>query len=185
ASAAGLLLAAWTADLLLAQIDLPFPTGTAPNGRALGFSLAAAVLTTIACGLLPALDATRGDLASAVRSVAQGDDARRTRTQDVLVIAQLSLAVLLLCTGGLFLRSLYKSTKVDVGFDATTNVLAASFDLGAQGYDDARVGRFLDALVERVVAFPGVERASITSQVPLGQRHVSTTVSVAADHSAA
>src|ERR1700749_360277 len=58
----------------------------------------------------------------------------RSKLQRGFVVAQISLSLVLLVTAGMFLGGLYKASKIDMHFDATDKVLAASFDIGMQGY---------------------------------------------------
>jgi len=148
------------------SIDLPV----------LAFSIAAAVLTALVVCLVPSLDATRPSVTGALKDASPGGDVRHSRLQHGFVIAQVSLSFALLITAGVFLRALQRANTMSVGFDASTSVLAMSFDLGMQGYSDQRTGAFLDAMREQASALPGVERVSFTDQVPLADRHIGAEV---------
>jgi len=130
AGAAGLLIAQWATDLLTRAI--PVPISVSPDRATIAFTIAAALVTGVVFSLVPSLHATRGDLAAALKDSMVGRDRRRSRLQNGFVVTQLSLSLVLLVTAGMFLSSLYRSTKRDVGFEATSRVLAASFDLGLQ-----------------------------------------------------
>jgi predicted permease len=78
-----------------------------------------------------------------------------------------ALSLTLLAATALFLRSAGAEAAVDPGFDASERVLALSFDLGMQGYTDARAEAFVRAASERARALPGVTAVSVTDQVPL------------------
>jgi predicted permease len=170
ATAIGAVLASWGTDFMVAQI--PAPLDVSLDRSILLFTVAAAIVTGCVFGLVPALHATRGDLATAMKESLVGFDVRRSRLQRGFVVAQLSLSLVLLVTAGMFLRSLYKSAKLDFGFETTTRVLALSFDLGRQGYSPEQASRFLSTLQERVAGLPGVERLAFSDQVPLGERIV-------------
>lgn len=178
-SALGLLIAAWATDLLASMI--PAPIDVTPDLRVLGFTLVIAALTGVAFGIVPALNATRHDVASALKDAVIGADRSRARLQRGFVVAQISLSLVLLITAGMFLGGLYKASRVDMRFDATDNVLAASFDVGMQGYTAERATAFLDQLETRVRALPGVEAVSFTNQVPLGERHIGTEITIQGD----
>ncbi|HEX8273303.1 MAG TPA: ADOP family duplicated permease [Longimicrobiaceae bacterium] len=171
AGGAGLLLAAWGTELLAARVELP-PMELAPDGRVLAFCVAAAFVAGALFGVVPALDATRSDVAGALRSVPSGVDPRRARLQGRFVSAQVALSLVLLAAAGLFLRSMRAETGVEPGFEATTRVLALSFDLGLQGYSEARAGAFLRTLEERAAALPGVRSVSFADRAPLAGRPV-------------
>jgi putative ABC transport system permease protein len=73
---------------------------------------------------------------------------------------------------------------MNVNFDATDNVLAASFDLGMQGYDAARAAELIDQSMARLSALPGVQTVSFTNQVPMGERHIGTDITIQGDREA-
>jgi putative ABC transport system permease protein len=172
ASAAGLLLAFWSTDWLISSGILPLMLDVKPDRAVIAFTLFAAALSAILFGLVPALDSTRGNIASVVREGAQSRDSRRTRLQSTFVVAQISLSLALLTTAGLFLRSMYKARTVDIGFEASSQVLALSFDLGLQRYSEERATAFLTRLSERTLGMPGVERVTFTDLAPLGNRYI-------------
>jgi predicted permease len=172
ATGVGTLIAVWATALVSAQI--PIPLNTSVDQRVLLFTLAAAVVTTVLFGLVPAFHATRGDVAQALKSATVGHDARRSRLQSGFVIAQVALSLVLLCTAGLFLSSLREATQVNVGFDASRRVLAMSFDLGMQGYAPERSDAFVRELDARARTLPGVEQVAFTNVVPMGERNILT-----------
>jgi predicted permease len=81
----------------------------------------------------------------------------------------------------LFLHSLYKAARIEVGFDASRQVLAASFDLGLQGYTGTRADALLRELTDRASGFPGVESVSLTNQVPMSSRQIGADVVLEGD----
>jgi len=178
----GLLSASWANALITAMI--PAPLDVSSDSRVLAFTIVFACLTGIAFGLVPALSATRSDVTTVLKDAAAVGDRSRTRLQRGFVVAQVSLSLVLLVTAGMFLGQLYKSSRVNVKFDATDNVLAASFDVGMQGYDEARATAFIDQAQVRLSALPGVEAVSFTNQVPMGERHISTDITIQGDRDA-
>ncbi len=132
---------------------------------------AVAVLSVFAgllCGLAPALLAPRlalnEMLKSGARSVAGG---ARSRLRSVLVIAQVALALVLLVGAGLLLRSLQRVTRIAFGF-RPDHVLTVRMRLPPSRYPSPLKQRqFIEALLDRVRALPGVESAGITSGLPL------------------
>lgn len=176
AMAGGLLLASWITDVLAAQ--LPVPLDIAVDRSVLAYSTAVALMTGILFGLAPAIHATRGDLTSALRAGLTGFDRGRARLQGGFVVAQLSLSLVLLATAGIFLSSLLEMSRVVVGFDATTRVLALSFDLNLQGYTPERANTFVDALGTRAASLPGVESVSFTNLPPLAGRTIGADVAI-------
>jgi predicted permease len=148
--------------------ELPAITlNLAPDWRVLGYAIAISVVTGIAFGLVPALQATRPDLVSALKEEGSGfGRLSRGRLRNILVAAQVSVCVVLLIAAGLLARGVQSAQTLDPGFSAN-GVVAASFDLQQQGYDDARALQFHRQLMERVSAIPGVDVASQSVVVPL------------------
>ena len=171
ATAAGLLVAWWGADLL-ANTTIPLSVDLSIDRSVLGFCIVAALVTALVFGLAPALDATRPNVTGALKDAMPGGDVRRSRLQAGFVIAQVSLSFVLLITAGVFLRSLERAASADVGFDARRQVLLLTFDLTRQGYDVPKSAAFVNALHDAAAALPGVESVSLTDQVPLSERHV-------------
>jgi predicted permease len=142
-----------------ADIDLPV----------LGFSLALALLTALVCGLVPALRASQVDLADTLKDGAQNVTvgAGRQRTRSALVVAEMALAVVLLVSAGLALRSLWALRQVELGFDPE-RVLTLRVALPQVGYEEpAQVESFYQRLLERVRALPGVVAAGAVRSLPL------------------
>ena len=175
----GFLLALWGVDLLVAQI--PAPLDVAVDRRVLSFTAAAALFTGVVFGIVPAIHATRANLVSALKDSLIGMDASRARLQGGFAIAQISLSLVLLVTASMFLRGLYKASRIDVGFEATTRVLAMSFDLALQGYTPEQAGAFLNIVGERAAGMPGVERVSFADQVPMGERIIGNDIVIESD----
>ncbi len=167
--AAGLLLALLGRRLLWAIRPPTWPEtlDIAFDGRVLGFALAVTLATGLLFGLAPALQTVRAGLVAALKSQ---EAARRGRLglglREVLVIAQIALSLLLLIGAGLFLRSLIQAQRIDPGI-AAGNLLVASFDLSASGYDDARGQVLCRRIAEQAAALPGVRAASVAVNRPL------------------
>jgi predicted permease len=172
----GFLVALWATDIMAAII--PAPIDVTPDRRVLAFTMVAALITGLGFGVLPALHATRTDVIIALKDATVGFDRRRSRLQGAFVIAQVSLSLVLLVTAGMFLSALYKANRMDVHFDATSNVLAASFDLSLQGYSPERADAFLEQLRERAAALPGVDVVSFTNQVPMSERNIGADITL-------
>jgi predicted permease len=178
----GSILASWATDVVASII--PAPIDVSPNASVLWFTIGIAFLTGVAFGVVPALSATRADITSVLKEAAIGFDRSRARLQRGFVVAQVSLSLVLLVTAGMFLGALYKSTRTDVHFDASDRVLAASFSLELNGYTPERGAAFLDELQTRVMALPGVQSATFTNQVPMGERHIGADIKVQGDAAA-
>ncbi len=166
---AGLLLAGWGADLLMAfkpPVQVPIEIDLRADWRVLGFTFGLSLLTGVIFGLAPALAVTRPDLVASLKDES-GAGSGRGRLRGALVIAQVSLSLMLLICSGLFIRSLRNAGSVDPGFDAD-NLLLMSMDLKLQGYTESAGRNFTAQLLDRVRALPGVEAASLAEYLPLG-----------------
>jgi putative ABC transport system permease protein len=142
-----------------ADVDLPV----------LGFSLALALLTAFVCGLVPALRASQVDLADTLKDGAQNvtAGAGRQRMRSALVVAEMALAVVLLVSAGLALRSLWALRQVELGF-SPERVLTLRVALPQVGYEEpAQVESFYQRLLGRVRTLPGVEAAGAVRSLPL------------------
>lgn len=149
---------------------LQFRVGFDPtvDARVIGYTAAVALLSVVLFGLVPALRASRPGLAPSLVSVVgrrRKSGSRRKGMRASLVITQLAMAVVLLVAGTLFVRSLTLARAMDLGFDPDRRVIM-SVNVGLQGYDAARGGRFYRDVVERLRANPGVQSASWAFPVP-------------------
>src|SRR5215217_964113 len=177
---AGLLLALWIVKVLLAlkpPIDFPLSLDVGIDWRVLVFSLAVSVVAGAIFGLAPALQATRPNLVGALKDTAAQGGAVKTRLRSVLVVAQIAISLIVLISAGLVVRTLQQLQTMNPGFE-TKNALTISFDLGLQGYDEARGQQFYRQLTERLQAVPGVESAAVSSYIPLSLNYNSRTVFV-------
>ncbi|HEX4632565.1 MAG TPA: FtsX-like permease family protein [Gemmatimonadales bacterium] len=133
-------------------------------------------------GLAPAFSATSPELTPALKSetVSIGVGRERHRLRDLLVIAQVSVALVLIVTAGLFTRSLTKAVNSDPGFTARHG-LYLSFDLERQRYDAARQSVFRRDVLRTVAAVPGVRATALATAVPFG-RHFEGSALIAQGH---
>ena len=133
-----------------------------------GMSLAFASLLGLGCGLVfglaPALQLSRLDAQSTLRSGATTPS--RSRLRNALMAVEVALAVVVLVAGGLFLRSFMATRNEDPGF-RREGVLLAGYDLSGRKVTEASVAAFTATVLERVRALPGIESAAIAFAVPL------------------
>jgi predicted permease len=178
--AAGLLTAGWIIDAFESfkpPLSLPLTLELTLDWRVTLFSIAVSVITSALFGLAPALQATSADLVPALKDVSLQLGLSRSRLRRALVVAQVAVSFILLVSAGLVVRALQSVQTVNPGFEIE-NGLIVSFDLGLQGYDQARGRQFQHQLVERVRAIPGVENASLTDLFPLSLNYSSNGVHV-------
>jgi predicted permease len=161
-----LLFASWTLKGVSALLPTQFAESLALsiNWAAVGFAAVLSLGTGIAFGLFPALHSTRPDLVTALRNnsgkLAGGRTARRFRTS--LATAQIALAMALLMSAGLFLKSLWKVSRVDLGV-SVENLLTFSVTPEQSGYDSVRTRALYDRIEEELSALPGA--SAVTSTV--------------------
>jgi predicted permease len=170
--ALGLLLAFWATDWMQGFIPvLPYTIAMdfSPDMRALGFTLLISLMTGIVFGLAPALQASNPDVVPVLKgeTLAPKVGFRRFTLRNLLVISQIALSLVVLVCGGLFIKSARNARAIDPGFE-TENALALSVNPSLLGYTEEQGKQFYRQLVERVEALPGVESASVSSLLPLG-----------------
>ncbi|HEX7136540.1 MAG TPA: FtsX-like permease family protein, partial [Vicinamibacterales bacterium] len=139
-----------------------------PDTRVLLFTLAVSLATGVLFGLAPAIQASRPDLVVELKekSSAPTGSGRVLSLRNLLVAAQIALSLVALVGAGLFLRSLQNAQAINPGFDAE-HLATLTFDLGGQGYIEARGQQFERDALERARAVPGVQNASLSSTIPL------------------
>ncbi|MGH9371071.1 MAG: ABC transporter permease, partial [Vicinamibacterales bacterium] len=165
--AAGLALAYWTTNLLLAMMSrgrAPILLDVAPNARTLAFAAAVTIVTTALFGLLPAIGASRTDVQPKLKLSASGADSTRNTWARVMVAAQVALLVLLLTSAGLFTRTLQKLRSVDAGF-RQDQVLVMSVPTGP-AHEGDRMRALYEELYARFGALPAVQSVTMSMDTP-------------------
>jgi len=170
-AAGGLVLAAWGTGLLVQAL----PAGTPRldqvrlDGMVLVFTLVVATLTGIVFGLAPALRAARPDLVSELTEAARGSGGpQKRRLGAALIVAEIAVALVLLVSAGLLLRSFAAVTRVDPGFD-TEHVTAVRIALPGGRYGSpAQSVLFYQSLIARAREVSGVQESAVASNVPFG-----------------
>jgi predicted permease len=161
---AGLILGTWVKDLIaasftygLSDLDLRL------DPLVLTFTLALSILTGFVFGLTPALQATRLDLATALKDSETRGSSRQSRLQAGLVVAQIALSLVLLAGAGLIIQSL-RSVLAHPGYDPGH---IAHFRLRPAriGYDTRKAQAYYRELIPRLESLPGVE-AAVVAKVP-------------------
>ena len=176
--AVGLLLAGWT-NYLVASIKLPTDIALLfdlrIDWRVLVFTLALSIVTGMVFSLIPALQSSKPELVPALKDESSMAGFRRSRLRNSLVIAQVSLSLVLLISAGLIVRSLQAAQRMRPGFNPQ-NAVALSFDVGLQGYDDAKGRAFYRQVMERADAIPGVRSIAATDVLPLSLDYSSNVI---------
>lgn len=168
---AGVALAALGTKVLLQFVPAGVPrlAQVGLNFTVLVFTMLIALGTCLIFGLIPAWHASKPDLHTALEQSGRtsGPGAARLRFRQLLVVFQVSLAVMLVFGAGLLIKSFWLLQKVDPGFRAD-GVLSAGLDLPHSKYSEpAQINNFHKQLLERVSSLPGVKTATIAYDHPL------------------
>ncbi len=161
----GLLIAAWGIDAARAAITTQVPLWIefGMDWRVLAFSLVVSVATGVLVGLVPALRASRPDLQLDLKDGTAAATAGRPlgRLRASLVVAEVSLALVLLSGAGVMIKTFLRVHRPDMGYD-THGLLVGDVSLLGTRYDDPRqAGVFGMQLAERLAAIPGVRNAAV------------------------
>ncbi|MGH9489023.1 MAG: ADOP family duplicated permease [Terriglobales bacterium] len=147
----------------------PLPVAIGTNGTVLLFAFALAVVTGVLFGLVPAAQATSGDLYGAIKQegAQTGGGRRRRRASNTLVIVEMALACTLLAAAGLVLVSFWRIAHQPVGF-ATNHVLTLETSLtGPRQNKPALAAVYVASALRRARRVPGVVAAAATVGIPL------------------
>ena len=147
--------------------DLPITLAIQLNSRVLFFSLAVAIFSVFLFGLVPALQSTRVDLASAMKT---GDTAasgrRRVWGRGFLVGCQVAVSLVLLTVSVFMYRGFHRELAGSQGF-RKDHLMMMSFDPSLVHYSEAQTQQFYKQLIERTRSVPGVRAVALTSAVPM------------------
>jgi predicted permease len=170
---AGLALAASSIPVLRSGL-LGIVTGKIPgletigvDWRTLAFTFGVSMLTGVLFGVLPALQISRTDLNQALKDGGKGAaGGGRRNLSRTLVMIEVALAVIVLVSAGLLVRSFQKLLRVDPGFRAD-HLLSLKIELSPSRYQkDGQARDFYQRLISRIQALPGVEQAALIDRLP-------------------
>jgi putative ABC transport system permease protein len=167
--AAGLLLALWAKDALVANVpaDLPRVNEIGLDANVLAFTAGMSLFAGLLFGVAPALHVTRLNLSSSLKEGGRPSAGMgRHRLRSLLVICEVAMALVLLIGAGLLLRSFAGLTGVKLGFDPE-RVLTFRISAPGQGSTTGRQrAEFYDRTLARLEALPGVRSASAGTSLP-------------------
>jgi putative ABC transport system permease protein len=167
----GVAIASWVVAAVVAfgPSGLPRLQEVAIDRNVLAFTAGVAFLTGLVFGLVPAFHAVRPDIAQMLRESVRGSSRGGShRTRRVLVVAEMTLAVVLLVGAGLLIHSFVRLINVDPGFNPE-RVVAFNLSLPSTKYQYERdVRGFASSLTERIRQMPGTRDVGITFGRPLG-----------------
>lgn len=171
--AVGILFAVWGLDLFvwLLPANTPRFGQIGIDATVLGFSLLLSLATGLLSGLAPALTATRPDLNALLKEggKASGGGANLKRTLNVLVVAEIALACVLLIGAGLAAHSFWRVQQVEPGFNAE-RVLTMRLQVPENRYTTmSELNGFYQRALERLAATPGIEAVALANNLPLSR----------------
>lgn len=151
----------------LSPHELPRAAAIRMDGLVFAFAISVITVTGLVVGLIPAFQVFRGDLNPGMRQSSRRTAGGHEGMRRALVVAEVSLALVLLVSAGLLLRSLQHLFAVDPGFDSS-QLLTMQVQENGHRYDaDSARQRFFAQALEAVRQVPGVTAAAFTSQLPL------------------
>jgi putative ABC transport system permease protein len=179
-AAGGMLLAYWATRALtgLAASGIPRADQIGLNVTVLAFAVAAAMLTSVVFGLLPALHLSKHDFNDALKEGGRSQGAALGRgARELLIVAEVAMSIVLLIGAGLLIRSLWQLQQVHPGF-SIDKVLAMEVSLPTARYQEGEQMPFYQRLEERIAAKPGVAAVGAVNILPLTSNYDSRGVQV-------
>jgi putative ABC transport system permease protein len=166
----GLLLAWWGVSALVKinEAQIPRANEIGLDWLVLAFTLGVALLTGVIFGLVPALQTSKADLHETLKEGGRtGSSGARGWVRGTLVVLEMALALVVLISAGLLIRSFWNLQQVNPGF-VPQNVLAMSVTLPMTKYrEPVQRANFYQELLQRIRALPGVRSAGACSILPL------------------
>jgi predicted permease len=147
----------------------------------LGFALTISLMSGLLFGLFPILKYARPRIADAIAGGSRGANLtrERQRSQQALVAAQVALALVLLVSAGLMIRSFQALRRVDPGFAEPRRVQTFSISISpTMVAEPERVTRTQQEVLDTIAAVPGVASAAFTTRLPMGSDRSSTALTV-------
>ena len=153
--------------IALSPAELPRVGAISVDGPVFAFGLGMTTLIGLVVGLIPALRASHSEPQSGLQESSRRTSGGHRHTRSALVVVEVALALVLLVSSGLLLRSLQRLFAVAPGFDASHLLTMQVQTYGRRYDDDATCNRFFAQALEAVRSVPGVSAAAFTSQLPL------------------
>ncbi|HEX5884882.1 MAG TPA: ABC transporter permease, partial [Pyrinomonadaceae bacterium] len=174
----GVLLAQWAVIVLVRLVAREAPLDTRVDLGVLAFTVGVSILAGLLFGLIPAIQASRTNLSSAMKE--------KTRTRggflkfslsSLMVVMQVGLSMVLLTGAGLFGRSLVKLQSEDVGFERD-NLLLLGIDPRLADYKTTQLATLYQQLIDRVGSLPQVKSVSLATYAPMTGTRRSSSIRV-------
>ena len=184
-AAGGLVVALFATRALtvLAAAGIPRADQVSMDGAVLAFAVAAALITSVIFGLVPAIHLSRQDLNDALKEGGRQQGAAVGRgARELLIVAEVALSIVLLVGAGLMLRSLWQLQDVNPGFNAE-KVLTMEVSLPTARYEEGTQMPFYQQLEERIRGLAGVVEVGAINILPLSSNYDSQGIQIE-DHPA-
>ncbi|MCG3160733.1 MAG: hypothetical protein JMDDDDMK_01808 [Acidobacteria bacterium] len=166
----GLLLAWWGIGALVKvnETQIPRANEIGLDWRVLAFTLGVSLLTGVIFGLVPALQTSKADLHETLKEGGRsGSGGARGWVRSTLVVFEMALALVVLISAGLLIRSFWRVQQVNPGFEPR-NLLTMSVGLPMTKYSERpQRANFYKEVLSRIRALPGVRSAGACSILPL------------------
>ena len=169
----GLALAVWLIKLfssLMPPFTLPPEANVTLDYRVVLFTFGVSLLTGLVIGLVPAWQASRPDLNEALKDGGKNSTpaASKRHLNNILIIAEISLALVLLVGSVLLVRNMLHLSETELGFQ-TANILTMHVSLPDTKYKTpAQIDSFYGTALQRISNLPGVVMASTVTDIPIG-----------------
>jgi putative ABC transport system permease protein len=152
-----------------APVDLPRLQDVHMDWRVLAFTGVAVMLCSMICGLFPAWRLSRTQPQQSLKSGSANstESGRKLRFREVMVGVEVALSTVLLIVGGLLMLSFYRLMRVDKGFEVEHIVTQGVSLISPKYRQDGAQTRFIDRVLPKIEAIPGVRSAGVTNQIPL------------------
>jgi predicted permease len=163
----GVVLSHWGVILLVRLVAKEAPLDTRPDAVVLLFAFGVSILSGVLFGVVPAIRASKTDLALAMKEKSRTGVGRlRFSLSSGLVVMQVGLSMVLLTGAGLFARSLLKLQSEDVGFDHS-NVLLLGLDPRLAGYKPTELAQLYQQILDRLSSTANVRSVTLATYSPL------------------
>ncbi|MDQ3313863.1 MAG: ABC transporter permease [Verrucomicrobiota bacterium] len=181
--AGGLLLAWWGVDLLGAfgPRDVPRINDLRINTGVVFFTFGLAILSTIAFGLIPALQVSRSNVNEALQQGAKGSTGglHGSRMRGFLVVSQVSLSLLLLAGAGLLIKSFLNLRSTNPGFEPSRLLVLDQVVPRTTYSEEDRQRRFYAELIPKLSRLPGVESVGGATPLPFSDNDAASSFAIA------
>ena len=147
--------------------EMPIVLTSKLDGRALLFGLAAALVSVLLFGLVPAIQTSRTDLVRSLKAAdADASGKRRVWGRNLLVVAQVAFSLVLLIVAAMMYRGFDRQLRGGPGF-RTDHLVFMSFDPTLVQYSEAQSQQFYKQVIDRARLLPGVKSAALTATIPM------------------